>query len=105
MGCFSYKCQVCDTPINSGIGYGPGEHCTLLLLDQGTVIQTRSGPYDSYGGVDDGAEDWSIGGDACASLDLADDKSNGIAAFHTLCYTKAKSPLPLIHINSAPLPV
>lgn len=49
MGCFSFKCKECETPINSTSF--EGEHCKLFLLKDGKVLQEMEGDYDSYGRV------------------------------------------------------
>lgn len=49
MSHFSFLCKECKEKIKSdGIS---GEECRLDLLQEGTVIQTMAGEYDSHGGV------------------------------------------------------
>lgn len=55
MGCFSFICKECDTPIRykTGNGYkdGKGEKCRLFLIRSGKVIDHMCGEYDNYGRV------------------------------------------------------
>ena len=115
MGCFSFKCQGCSTPINSTSH--DGELCKLFLLKDGRVIQEMEGDYDSYGRVFDGLsrtssirwrdptpeipldEYWqkTDGGASnpdnhgywlrvCELMSEYSDSFNGIAAYHVKCY-------------------
>jgi len=87
MGCFSFKCKVCDEPINSDSR--SGEHCTLYLLQDGKVIEQMTGQYDSYGRVFDSSMEsvqWGMKWGAACALMYLPDKGNGIAAVHSDCY-------------------
>lgn len=49
MGCFSFRCKVCDKGVTSDSF--SGEMVKLFLLRDGKVIQEMEGEYDSYGRV------------------------------------------------------
>ena len=49
MGCFSFMCKECGKPVLSNSF--TGQEVTLSLLKEGTVIQSMTGQYDSYGRV------------------------------------------------------
>jgi len=99
MGCFSFRCKQCGEPINSNSF--SGQHCTLYLLEDGKIIERMTGQYDSYGRVFDTKGEsvewksypWSgtyvdgkrLNTPSVCDLMFNDDKSNGIAAFHTDC--------------------
>lgn len=100
MGCFSYICKRCQTPINVGDGL-IGEHCTMFLLEKGKVIETRVGFYDNYGNVE-GADDWEMDWGDCNTLHFDPDKSNGFAVYHTRCYRLAGSPTPVERSDNDP---
>jgi len=106
MGCFSFRCQECGKPINSSSFRG--ERCILSLLEDGLVIETMQGEYDSYGRVFDEegnsikwksypwsniheSEDFKTpegkAGTTVCSLMFKKEKNNGIAAVHEKCYT------------------
>jgi hypothetical protein len=95
MGCFSYKCKGCNTPINSTSF--DGEFCNLFLLKDGVVIESMTGPYDSYGAVfndDNGSQKWNMDwGDVC-NLHFNSNPGDGIAAFHERCFAEQGRQVP-----------
>ena len=90
MGCFSYICKGCKTPINSNSFNG--EQCDMFLLQDGVVIESMSGAYNSYGATfkQEWEMDW---GDVC-SLHFNLNDGDGIAAFHSKCFEKAGRVVP-----------
>ena len=91
MGCFSFKCSGCGDPINSDSF--SGEHCVLILLDQGVVQEWMTGQYNSYGQVFDGAMDgqeWHLPWDEVCTLMFSDDADSGICAYHSECWCEQK---------------
>lgn len=83
MGCFSYICQKCDTPINSTSF--TGELVKLFLLKKGKVVERMTGEYDSYGRVFGGRE-WKTDWHSIVALHFSDDDTSGIAAIHRRCW-------------------
>ena len=111
MGCFSFRCGVCDDPINSNSF--SGENCVLLLLDKGKVIEYMAGQYDSYGRVFKAppvpvpgnptlteSQEWETmiwSGAAPGELSVCglmhnDEDDSGIAAYHTHCLYEQSDP-------------
>ncbi len=102
MGCFSYICPECKHPICSDSF--SGEHCILMLVEDGKVLEWMQGEYDSYGrtfsmdatayktkanglkGVTSSYE-WSVmdWGDI-VDLHYNDDSYSGISAYHSKCF-------------------
>lgn len=88
MGCFSYICKKCGTPINADIGVG--EKCIIFLLDKGVVVEQMQGRYDMYGRVIDengathewGYKEWN---ELC-DMQFDEDEGTGFAVFHSACY-------------------
>ena len=88
MGCFSFICKECGEPIKSSSFRG--ERCILYLIQDGLVIESMQGEYDSYGRVFDENGDsikwkllpWS----GVCDLMFNKDKHNGIAAIHEECF-------------------
>jgi len=86
MGCFSFRCLVCDQDILSNSSRG--ERVRLFLLKDGKTIEQYEGEYDSYGRVfdEEGKSiywkmDWI---EICALMDNKN-TGDGIAAIHTSC--------------------
>ena len=93
MGCFSYICKGCGTPINSTTF--AGESCIIFLLDKGVVVEQMEGQYDSYGRIideNDITHEWKHKewGELC-DMHFDDDKSTGFAVYHSACH-KGKVP-------------
>jgi len=86
MGCFSYLCQECNTPINSDSIRG--ERCELFLLLDGQVIEHLSGEYDSYGRVF-GSEWTQIPWNRIVELHYGPTRLSGIAAYHSACWKRS----------------
>jgi len=91
MGCFSYMCDQCDTPINSDSF--SGEYVKLFLLKDGKVIESMRGQYDSYGRVfdkDNNSIRWTAM-EWCDTISLHYDNNqgNGYAATHLACLPSA----------------
>jgi hypothetical protein len=88
MGCFSFLCKECGRPINSDSFRG--ERCWLFLVENGVVIESMNGEYDSYGRVFDETGKsikWSIPwSEVCNIMFKKDRVNNGIAAYHEHCY-------------------
>lgn len=82
MGCFSYICQGCCTPINSNSYMG--EACELFLLENGKVLEHLTGNYNSYGAIF--GADWSMDWGKICDLNFNNRSSDGIAAFHQRCW-------------------
>jgi hypothetical protein len=82
MGCFSYICKGCKTPIRSDSFQG--EQCELFLLKDGKVIEHLSGDYNSYGRTFE--QEWSVmeWGDI-VEMDFNESRGDGIAAYHKKC--------------------
>ena len=89
MGCFSYICKQCKTPINAG------ERCVIFLLDKGDVVEYQRGVYDNYGSVEEAQkESYSCSGDSwhykdwvkLVDMHFSDDVGSGFALFHEACY-------------------
>ena len=92
MGCFSYICKGCGTPINATPFVG--EKCIMFLLRDGKVVEQMEGRYDGYGRIeddDDITHEWT--GDWHELVDLHFSKNNkeGFAVYHSACY-KGKLP-------------
>lgn len=90
MGCFSFICKECGKPILSNSFVG--EEVRLYLLNDGSVLESMAGQYDSYGRVfneeHDGSIDWTV----MEWSDIVDLMYNevadcGIAAVHEECFT------------------
>lgn len=88
MGCFSYLCNDCGHPINSD-SYS-GEHCILMVVEDGEVLEWMQGQYNSYGrvfmdGLADSYEwtvkDWSDIVNMHFGMN-----SDGISAYHSKCF-------------------
>jgi hypothetical protein len=82
-------CKECGKPINSDSIIG--DRCILYLLDDGLVIESMQGEYDSYGRVFDENRksiEWKMHKweDVC-DLMFHKNKNNGIAAVHEDCFT------------------
>lgn len=83
MGCFSYLCQACGTPINSDSF--TGERVELFLLKKGKVIERLSGEYDSYGRTMGQA--WTVmPWGEIVDLHFGKKADSGIAAVHSVCW-------------------
>ena len=97
MGCFSYICPECNHPICSNSF--SGEHCILMLVKEGKVLEWMQGQYDSYGRVfkveteglgphgDEKSYQWT----AMDWSDIVDLHYNGcsesgISAYHSKCF-------------------
>lgn len=99
MGHFSYLCSECEQPIRSDCH--SGEHCILMVVDEGTVLEWMQGQYNGYGKV------FKVDDDVIDAENLPDDDSyewtclpwgdivnlhyngcsySGIAAYHTGCF-------------------
>lgn len=87
MGCFSFMCKECKTPINSDSF--DGEHTWLFLLKDGKPIESINGPYNSYGAVfqGEGSKEFSMEWGDVVDMIYDNNPNNGIAAVHTKCYT------------------
>lgn len=97
MGCFSYICPECKHPICSDSF--SGEHCILMLVKEGEVLEWMQGEYDSYGRVfkvetkglgphgDDKSYLWTVmdWGDI-VNLHYNGCSYSGIAAYHSGCF-------------------
>jgi hypothetical protein len=98
MGCFSYICPECEHPICSDSF--SGEHCILMLVKDGNVLEWMQGEYDSYGRVfkvetkglgphsgDEASYLWTVmdWSDIC-SLHYGGCSYSGIAAYHSGCF-------------------
>lgn len=92
MGCFSYLCKICGEPINSTTFKGEG--VKLWLLQEGKVLEEKTGNYDSYGAVI-GKHEWI--NDWGEILDLVFNSScrDGIAAVHTECWDRSDKRVPV----------
>lgn len=91
MGCFSYLCKNCGKPINSDSF--SGQHCKLILLKNGKIIEEMSGQYNSYGrvfmpGYESNIEWKSMEWGKIVDLCFNEKENCGIAAFHTRCAPK-----------------
>ena len=89
MGCFSFICPQCGDPINSDSF--SGEHCVLMLLQDGKVIDEMSGQYNSYGCVFKGpscerSHKWGLDWDDVCELLFSDARGTGMAAYHSPCW-------------------
>ena len=121
MGCFSFMCKECSKAVLSNSF--TGQEVTLSLLKEGTVVQSMTGEYDSYGRVfikntqredvqhdlkesvqwkdpsPDVPENRRDTSDdhwiwlRVCRLMHSDDTSNGIAAVHTKCRIEGKVPV------------
>lgn len=89
MGCFSYICQECGESIQSSSF--TGDHCKLFLLKDGKVLEEMTGLYNSYGAVfkdkSDESLTWLMDWGEICDLDFNGNDADGIAAFHTKCWT------------------
>lgn len=98
MGCFSFMCKECGKPILSNSFRG--QRVKLFLLKKGKVAEEMEGEYDSYGRVFIDAsqredvehslmdsKEWEIDWSDVCDLMFDHDKSNGIAAIHSKCFT------------------
>jgi hypothetical protein len=102
MGCFSYLCSECEHPICSDSF--SGEHCILMLVENGKVLEWMQGQYDSYGrvfkmdpapyktnktglkGVTSSYE-WSVKEwGEIVDLHFNNQSDAGIAAYHSKCF-------------------
>jgi hypothetical protein len=88
MGQFSYKCKVCDEPVNAA--YSVGEFCTIYRLENGKVVDQMAGEYDSYGrvhtpGNEDDCIEWKGDWSELVSLHFNSDLSTGFAIIHERC--------------------
>ena len=89
MGCFSYLCSDCDHAICSDSS--SGEHCILLLVEDGKVLEWMQGQYNSYGCVfsADGSStfEWTVKewGDI-VDMTYSACSEEGIAAYHSGCF-------------------
>ncbi len=93
MGCFSYICKGCGTPINATSF--AGEKCIIFLLDKGKVVEQMEGEYDSYGRVNDEngiTQEWKHKEwvELC-DMHFEGDNKTGFAVYHSACY-KGKVP-------------
>ena len=87
MGCFSFICKECGKPVRSDSGRG--EDVYLLLLKNGSVVESMAGEYDSYGRVfdDNGRSiEWKMDWNDVCDLMFSPDKGDGIAAIHIGCF-------------------
>ncbi len=99
MGNFSYLCSECEHPIRSDCH--SGEHCILMVVDEGTVLEWMQGQYNGYGRVfkvDDDVIDagnmpeddsyvWTaVSHQQAHSLHWNGDSYSGIAAHHSGCF-------------------
>ena len=103
MGCFSYLCKVCNDPIVFDDDDNMGEHCTLYLLENGTIIEQMTGQYNHYGCVFSDypfsyakweSYDW----DSIVDLNFCNNKKSGIVAVHTDCHPNDHLPPKIIII-------
>ena len=99
MGSFSYLCSECGHPIRSDCH--TGEHCILMVVDEGTVLEWMQGQYNGYGKVfkldddvleqgnlpDDDSYEWTaLSHNQIHSLHFNGCSSSGIAAYHSGCF-------------------
>jgi hypothetical protein len=98
MGSFSYICPECEHPICSDSF--SGEHCILMLVKEGEVLEWMQGQYDSYGrvfkvetkglGPHSGGEAsylWTVmGWGDIVNLHYNGCSYSGISAYHSGCF-------------------